>query len=193
MSVRLVILYEDARGPRNRFPLHDLLVRSAADLTDLPIHDLTRRVIAVPKNGVNKVLGALPGEGLLYKQHSRVLAWLDNDRIREALQLPKHTARTAVIAKVKALAPQPGHGKPPPVKVFLLDDNLEDLLSRVAPHLDPAILGKARKKHLDARDMLLDDIARNPALRTTLRAHHAGFDCVSRFVACVATTEPWPP
>jgi hypothetical protein len=41
--------------------------------------------------------------------------------------------------------------------------------------------------------MLLDEIASTPALRATLRDRHAGFDCASRFVACIATTEPWPP
>src|SRR5882757_4701766 len=106
MAIRLVILYEDARGPRNRFPLHDLVVRSAADLAGIPIHELARRVLAVPKNGANKVLDALERDGnLLYKQHSRVLAWLDNDRIRQALKVSSMTSRADVIAKIKALGP----------------------------------------------------------------------------------------
>lgn len=75
----------------------------------------------------------------------------------------------------------------------MLDDNLEDLLSSVEPRLDATLLAKARRKHLDARDILLDDLGRSSALRAELRAKHAGFDCVSRFVACVVTTEPWPP
>jgi hypothetical protein len=56
MTRRLVILYEDSRGPTQRFPLHELVVKSAADLVSLDLHELLRRVIAVPKNGVNKVL-----------------------------------------------------------------------------------------------------------------------------------------
>jgi hypothetical protein len=95
---RLVVLYEDARGPVQRFPLHDLVVKSAADL-----------------------------------------------------------------------------------------------LSSVGPRLDPALLAKAQAKRLDARDILLDDIGRSRQHREALRASHAGFDCVSRFVGCVAAMQPWPP
>lgn len=98
-----------------------------------------------------------------------------------------------MIAKIKACGPKAAHGRPPPLEVFLLDDNLEDLLSTLEDHLDSTQLAKALRKKLDARDILLDDIAHAPALRETLRARHAGFDCVSRFVACIATTEPWPP
>lgn len=78
------------------------------------------------------------------------------------------------------------------MEVFLLDDNLEDLLSSIGAQLDPALLAKARAKRLDARDMLLDEIAHNRQLRAALRANHSGFDCVSRFVACVAAMDPWP-
>jgi len=81
---------------------------------------------------------------------------------------------------------------PKPVEVFLLDDNLEDLLKSIDTHLDPALLAKASAKRLDARDMLLDEIGRSRQLRAVLRASHSGFDCVSRFVACVAAMDPWP-
>jgi hypothetical protein len=63
MTRRLVILYEDSRGPLQRFPLHDLLVKSAADLVLLEMHELSRRVVAVPKNGVHKVLDQLGDAG----------------------------------------------------------------------------------------------------------------------------------
>ena len=174
-------------------PLHDLVTQSTADLAAIEPYKLAARISRVPKNGANKVLDDLEHNGSLYKQHSRVLAWLDNDRIRDALHVPPSTKRADVIAKIKARGPQTTHGRPPPLEVFLLDNNLEDLLSTLEDHLDPAILAKALRKKLDDRDMLLDDIARNPALRAELRARHAGFDCVSRFVACIATTAPWPP
>ena len=98
-----------------------------------------------------------------------------------------------MISAIKARAPQVGDGsRPKPLEVFLLDHNLEDLLSSIAAHLDATLLAKARAKRLDARDMLLDEIGRNRQLRAALRVNHAGFDCVSRFVACVAAMEPWP-
>ena len=130
-----MILYEDSRGPTTRFPLHDLVVKSAADLlqSGVDIHELFRRVVAVPRNGVNKV------------------------------------------------------------EVFLLENNLEDLLSSIDGQLDATLLGKALAKRLDARDILLDEIARSRQLRAALRTSHAGFDWVSRFVASIVETDSPPP
>jgi hypothetical protein len=192
MTRRLVILYEDSRGPFQRFPLHELVVKSAADLVRLDVHELLRRVVAVPKNGVTKVLDDVVS-GRFTECGEHLLVWVDNDRIRRALQLAPRCARETVIAAIKARAPEIGGGmRPKPVEVFLLDDNLEDLLSSIGARLDPALLAKALAKRLDARDMLLDEIGRNRQLRAALRANHSGFDCVSRFVGCVAAMEPWP-
>lgn len=191
---RLVILYEDSRGPLQRFPLHDLVVKSAADLVSLDVHELFRRVIAVPKKGVNKVLDEVARCDRFLKGGARLLVWVDNDRIRRALQLATVCTRGAVISVIKARAPDVGDlSRPKPLEVFLLDDNLEDLLSCVGAQLDPELLAKATAKRLDARDMLLDEIGRSPQLRAALRANHTGFDCVSRFVGCVAAMDSWPP
>lgn len=191
---RLVILYEDARGPLQRFPLHDLVVKSAADLVPLEVHELFRRVVAVPKNGVHKVLGEVARCDRLLANNARLLVWVDNDQIRRALRLAPDGPRGAVISAIKARAPAVhDRSRPQPLEVFLLDDNLEDLLSSVEARLDRALLAKAHAKRLDARDMLLDDIGRSQPLRAALRASHAGFDCVSRFVGCVAAMHPWPP
>lgn len=189
---RLVILYEDARGPLQRFPLHALVVKSAADLVPIAVHEMLRRVVAVPKKGVQKVLDELTHCDRFLARHARVLVWVDNDQIRRALQLAPGCARGAAIAAIKARAPADTGGRPKPLEVFLLDDNLEDLLSSIESHLDRAVLARALAKKLDARDMLLDDIGRSRQLRQALRAAHTGFDCVSRFVGCVAAMEPWP-
>jgi hypothetical protein len=188
-----VILYEDAHGPHQRFPLHDLVVKSAGDFVSLEIRELFQRVIKVPKKGVSKVLSEVRNGDRFLGGDARLLVWVDNDRIRRELQLPSGCARETVIAKIKALAPEV-HDKtrPKPLEVFLLDDNLEDLLLSVSAWLDAALLEKAIAKRLDARDILLDDIGRDRQLRAMLRANHAGFDCVSRFVACVAAMNPWP-
>lgn len=81
MTRRLVILYEDSRGPFQRFPLHDLVVKSAADLVRLDVHEILRRVAAVPKNGVTKVLDDV-GSGRFTQPGEHLLVWVDNDRIR---------------------------------------------------------------------------------------------------------------
>ncbi len=193
MAPRLVILYEDARGPLKRFPLHHFVVKSAADFVALEVHELLRRVVEVPKKGVHKVLDDVAKSDRFLGGDARLLVWVDNDRIRQALQLPASCTRETVIARIKALAPEV-HDKtrPKPLEVFILDDNLEDLLSSISAQLDEALLAKAIAKRLDARDTLLDEIGRSRQLREALRANHAGFDCVSRFVGCVAAMAPWP-
>ncbi|HMA02368.1 MAG TPA: hypothetical protein VKP02_08370 [Gemmatimonadaceae bacterium] len=190
---RLVIFYEDHRGPLQRFPLHDLVVKSAADLVQLELYELFRRVVAVPKNGVSKVLDEVGRCHRFLGSGERLLVWVDNDDIRRALQLAPRCARGMVISTIKARAPDAGDkSRPKPLEVFLLDDNLEDLLSSIGAQLDQVLLTKALAKKLDARDILLDEIGRSPQLRAALRANHTGFDCVSRFVGCVAAMEPWP-
>src|SRR5215510_5861477 len=130
MTRRLVILYEDSRGPLKRFPLHDLVVKSAADLAAVPVHELFRRVTAMPKRGVNKVLDEVARCDRLLRGGARVLVWVDNDGIRRALGLAPDCSRGTVISVIKARAPEAhGGSRPKPVDVFLLDDNLEDMLS----------------------------------------------------------------
>jgi hypothetical protein len=65
---RLVILYEDSRGPFQRFPLHDLVVKSAAELVLLDVHELFRRVVAVPKNGGPQGAGRRGEERPLFRR-----------------------------------------------------------------------------------------------------------------------------
>lgn len=134
MSVahRLVILYEDDQGLSQRFPLHDLVVKSAADLCRIEVWELQKRVIKAPKNGNNKVLDEVRRIDRFARTGAHLVAWLDNDRIRSALQLEPRCARQTVIAAIKGLVPAPYDRLcPGPLEVFLLDDNLEDLLSSV--------------------------------------------------------------
>jgi len=193
---RLVILYEDSRGPTTRFPLHDLVVKSAADLlqSGVDIHELFRRVVAVPRNGVNKVVDTVRRGDRFWQHGTHVLVWVDNDRIRRALRLEPRCSKATVFSAIKACAPVDPRGAPAAqLEVFLLENNLEDLLSSIDGQLDATLLGKALAKRLDARDILLDEIARSRQLRAALRASHAGFDWVSRFVASIVETDSPPP
>jgi hypothetical protein len=143
------------------------------------------------KNGVNKVLDAVRHSDRFTGHGAGVLVWVDNDRIRRALQLDPLCTKQTVIAAIQAHASQSGSGTAP-LEIFLLEDNLEDLLSSVADRLDAALLAKARAKRLDARDILLDEIGRSRQLREALRANHGGFAEVSRFVASVAVMQTRP-
>ena len=119
MAPRLVILYEDSPGPLQRFPLHDLVVKSAADLVPLDLHELFRRVIAVPKRGVSKVLDEVARCDRFLTKHARLLVWVDNDAVRRVLSLARDCARGTVISTIKARAPQRGDGsRPKPLEGF---------------------------------------------------------------------------
>jgi hypothetical protein len=54
-----------------------------------------------------------------------------------------------------------------------------------------AALGKDRS----ARDLCFVQIASqgNAEWRAAVRRRDPGFDCMIRFLACLATYEPWPP
>lgn len=100
------------------FPLHDVVVKSAADLVPLEVHELFRRVVAVPKKGVHNVLGEVERCDRLLGGGARLLVWVDNDEIRRALQLSPDCERTTVISTIKARAPEVGDGsRPKPLEV----------------------------------------------------------------------------
>jgi|SRR5882724_6148614 len=80
MAPRLVILYEDSRGPLKRFPLHELVMKSAADLVALELHELLRRVVEVPKRGVLNVLEEVGRCDRFLGKGARLLVWVDKRR-----------------------------------------------------------------------------------------------------------------
>ena len=51
------------------------------------MHELLRRVVAVPKKGVNKVLDEVIQCDRLLGSGARLLVWVDNDQIRRASNL----------------------------------------------------------------------------------------------------------
>ncbi|HEX2687322.1 MAG TPA: hypothetical protein VHN14_11930 [Kofleriaceae bacterium] len=98
-----MILYEDSRGSLQRFPLHDLVVKSAADLVRLEVHELSRWVVAVPKKGVHNVLKEVVHSDRFLGGGARLLVWVDNDDIRGALKLSPRCTREMVISTIQAL------------------------------------------------------------------------------------------
>jgi hypothetical protein len=192
---RLRILYEDQLGAVPGFPLHRLVLAAAHDLCPhLERWRLEQRVIALPKKGQGGVLNEVRRARLHADAGVCVLAWIDDDHVRDLFPGAAREARAEVIQRVKQ---QGGALDPGRVEIFLLDRNLESLLQALEPELREALgeeqVTKAiRKKRLDARDALLIHISGSRDLRERLRQRHGGFDCVTRYVAALATCEPWP-
>lgn len=192
---RLRILYEDQPGATATFPLHRLVLAAAHDLCpNLERWRLEQRVIAIPKKGQGGVLNEVARAALHRDAGVCVLAWIDDDHVRDMFPEAARATRAEVIERVKQRAGAVGPGR---VEVFLLDKNLESLLQALDGELRAAfgeeIVARAvRKKRLDARDQLLLHIAHHGELRAHLRERHQGFDCVIRYVGAIATLEPWP-
>lgn len=192
---RLRILYEDRLGAVPDFPLHRLVIAATHDLCARTERwQLEQRVIAIPKKGQGSVLNEVGRSRIHLDDGVCLLAWIDADHVRDLFPDGSQLTRTEVIARVKARAGTLGPGR---LEVFLLDKNLESLLEALEPELrdafgEEAVTKAIRKKRLDSRDQLLLHIARSPQLRTNLRERHRGFDCVTWYVAAIATLEPWP-
>ena len=191
---RLRILYEDQIGAVPRFPLHRLVIAAANDLCAIERWRLEQRVIAIPKKGRDRVLEELSRAQTHLNDGACLLAWLDDDRVRDAFPNASQLTHAATIELVKARA---GTHSPGRIEAFLLDKNLESLLQALRSELvdafDATFMDKAiTKKRLDSRDQCLLHIASSPWLRELLRQRHQGFDCVTRYVAAIATIEPWP-
>jgi hypothetical protein len=193
---RLRILYEDQLGAVPDFPLHRLVLAAAHDLCQHRIERwrLDQRVVAIPKKGQGSVLAEVGRTRIHLDAGVCVLAWIDDDHVRDLFPGAARATRAEVIERIKQRAGTPGPGR---LEVFLLDQNLESLLQALDRELRDALgeetVAKAiRNKRLDQRDQLLVHIARSPGLRAHLRERHGGFDGVTRYVAAIATVEPWP-
>jgi hypothetical protein len=86
------VLYEDQRGPTNRFGLHDFIMRCACDACDVPeplIYKAIGLVDGVAKKGNAKLLEAIRRDLKRIAADGRAVhAVFDNDRVRTLLQLP---------------------------------------------------------------------------------------------------------
>lgn len=86
------------------------------------------------------------------------------------------------------------------IEVFLLDRNLESLLEALEHELADELgheavhkaINKKGMRSIDSRDSCLLQIANSVRLRELLRSRHQGFDWITRYVASIATLEPWP-
>lgn len=199
MSTRLTILYEDSRASAGRFALHDLVLSSAADLVERQPWELVPVVVAVPCNGALQVLARIVTADRFLRNNGWLLAWLDNDKIRRALGLSAISSASVVSARIKQL--DPGYARSlGRVEVFLLEDNLEDLIRTIQPHLPSSLRDEAdravRLKRVNAREGILYELARpNPrsnGWRATLRQLHPNFASVSQYVGAIASAPAWP-
>lgn len=148
------IFYEDQAGREvNNFGPHMLLCACVADRTQhtVTLWDLKKRIHCQPKKSDAKLLEACRQRKEL-ELDEIVFAIFDADRVH---RLPgmQHGSLEQMQAQLRALIDSPK------VRPFLLDSNVETLVSAAAGCLEPPITGDIPKRHL-MRDRILNNAAK---------------------------------
>lgn len=186
MTVALV-LYEDSRGVGGDFGPHDLLAALVADERGTDVYSVLRVAKGIPMKGVGDLLKAIkeldrfrnfaPGG-------APILIVVDNDKIRDHLKLPDAPSAD-VESAIRSRCDQPDR-----LEIALLEDNVESLIQAVRDCDQPPTLGReqidaALAKDINARDLVLTKVARDPgrrALRDCVRKRMPSLEAAIAFV-----------
>lgn len=163
-----LVLYEDSRGAGGDFGPHELLAALAADERgEADVFAVRQATKAIPLNGVGNLLKAIrqldrfrvsaPGG-------APILLVVDGDKIRGHLRMPGADGQ-AVEAAIRSRCDQPER-----LHVALLEQNVESLIQAVSdcdqpPTLDREQIVAALAKEINARDLVLTKVARDPGRR----------------------------
>lgn len=171
------VLYEDQRGPRKGFGLHELLVNCVADRTGKDRHALGGRLAAIPLKGNAKLLERCKVAGAF---GAPFVAVFDSDRVRRLLSLPPDATDAQVVGEIGTRS---GRNE---IAVALLDRNTETVVEAAAHCFGEP----PPQKSIDARDKLLLRAAWNPddGVRKCIEVRVPSFaalaDGVARLCAC---------
>lgn len=177
----VLVLWENhAEGQAKRFGPHSFLVACVAAELGLPIFDrfaLQDRIAFRTCNGNNKLIGRL-ADDRLWDAGRHVVAVLDRDKIRKAIQQPATASDDAVVAAIAALAVAGCRDR---LEILLLADNVETLLGHVgAPEaqVQTARAKATRNQAKLARDAILERAAADPVAFKHARAAMPSFDAL---------------
>lgn len=192
MSVIVRVLYEDARDGDEPFGLHNLVLAIVGDITNQPSWKIEKRVTANPRKGNSVVL-----RDLEFGTNALTIAVLDDDRIRtqpsvfkqlsESMPMPTNATRRQVANAVWTHAKQPDHAI-----VVILKENAESVIEAIiscSSDLDPQVVARARRKKLDARDLLFNQVARmaNRSTRDCVAAKVPTLHRLANHIVCELT------
>src|SRR5262249_37973722 len=158
-EVRIIILYEDQRGPTKDFGLHKLIEACIYDIVDGQRHLLVRALEGRQSKGDAKLLRVCREDiGDISPKGYPVVAVFDNDRVRRLLGLAREAERALVIEKIKE-----GCCAPAQLFVFLLEENMESVVEaagRCDPSIARAMVDEALRKNLAARDVVIKEVCK---------------------------------
>jgi hypothetical protein len=194
---KVTVLYEDSRGQRSEFGLHRLVVAAVWDREGFtgPRHELERALEHRCMRGVDQVLRCCR-EDLedIARDGRKVAAVVDEDVIRDKLQLPPSATVAEISEAVCALCPQSVRAQ---VSVWVLSRNTESVLKaardcvkehRVDSPTDEQIERALRKEQL-ARDQVLSGVAKEShvKVRRCIEAKIPGLQGLVQWLAGVVT------
>jgi hypothetical protein len=106
-ELRIVILYEDKRGPTKDFGLHKLIEACIYDIVDGQRHVLVRALEGRQSNGDSKLLRVCRQDigDISPKGHPVVAVFDNNIVLKEACRGDKQAVRDCVLGKVPSLRP----------------------------------------------------------------------------------------
>lgn len=158
-ELRLVILYEDQRGPTKDFGLHKLIEACVFNLVNGQRHLLVRALEGRQSKGDSKLLRVCRDDiGDISPKGHPVVALFDSDRVRQLLKLRREAEASVVIEKIKE-----GCRAPAQLHVFLLEENMESVVEAAGgcnPSISRAMLAEALQKKPAARDVVLKEACR---------------------------------
>ena len=161
MNLRTVtVLYEDQRGPRKGFGLHELVKACIFDVVDGDRVLFEKALVdARPLKGSSSLLRAcIKDLHDIARDGRQVVAVFDEDKIRNLLNLSTTATEEEVVAAIASRSSDPSS-----LHVVLLVRNQESIVGAVAacdPEVDPASKTLALGKSLNERDKVLKAASR---------------------------------
>lgn len=159
MSSGIWVLYEDRRGERKQFGLHELVVSCVADTLGTNRWVLQPQIRCLSLKGNSKLLGKCQEElPLMTRDGSFVVAVYDSDQMHRLLDLHAGSCRPAIRAGLERDCEPAGK-----LRVVLLEKNLESVIKELRDcglHISNEEMGEAvRKKRTVTRDRILNRAA----------------------------------
>jgi hypothetical protein len=176
------VLYEDRRGPTNEFGLHRLVMASvwdsiSASRPSVERYRLEQMVNPRPLKGSGNVVRSCRNDvGLITRDGRRLLVVIDDDEVRQLLQLSAKANETQVREKILE-----GCAAPERVSIHLLLENTEtviDAARKCDGTIPREVVRQALAKSPRDRDVVMNWVARSD--RRSIR------ECVLREVPSLA-------
>jgi hypothetical protein len=188
---KVTILYEDARGQQLEFGLHRLVLSAVLDRegVSLPYYELAKAIEHRCQKGVERVLSVcredlekIAGDG------RKVAVVVDDDVIRDKVQLPASATIPDVAETIRALCPESVRAQ---VAVYVLSRNTESVIKAARDCVKEHRLDSPTEEQIQ-RALSKDRLARDQVLSGVTKDTHAKVrSCIEKKVPGLGELVIW--